>query len=456
MKKRILKVLSITIAISMFATTCFAVTGTSTVKNLRIREKPSTDNGVDIIELADEGDSLEILSSEGDWYKVVYNGKTGYASSQYVNVSGEVEETEPTEPEQPAEPTTPEPEKPAETTEQPTESNTSTTTTVLNGNKSMHLLPTLSSKKVGEIGENEEYKVLYSMNNWHKISVKGNTGWIYNGAETKPTTKPEPITEPEQPAEPTTPEPEKPEETTEQPAKTNDSSTEVGYVNVDVANVRDEASTDGDIVTGLVEFDEVTILDEEGDFYHIQKGTVEGYIAKRLVTIGTTASRSLTTRPSVVQDDEEEPDEEEGEVEQTSTQGQATSNTSANYAEGEEIVEFAKSLLGTDYVYGGKSPAVGFDCSGFTSYVYGHFGYELGATSGSQSDAGTEVEKSKMIPGDLIVFENDSQTMVGHVGIYIGDGEFIHAANPQRGVVIDDVDNSYYEPRFVSSRRIVE
>ena len=62
-----------------------------------------------------------------------------------------------------------------------------------------------------------------------------------------------------------------------------------------------------------------------------------------------------------------------------------------------------------------------------------------------------------MIPGDLIVFYNEEKTKVGHVGIYIGNGEFVHAANPERGVVIDNINtNTYYNTRFVSARRIIK
>ena len=61
-----------------------------------------------------------------------------------------------------------------------------------------------------------------------------------------------------------------------------------------------------------------------------------------------------------------------------------------------------------------------------------------------------------MIPGDLIVFYNEEMTKVGHVGIYIGDGNFVHAANPERGVVIDNIDtNTYYNTRFITVRRIM-
>ena len=122
-----------------------------------------------------------------------------------------------------------------------------------------------------------------------------------------------------------------------------------------------------------------------------------------------------------------------------------------------ELVEFAKQYLGYSYVSGGHSPETGFDCSGFTRYIFGQFGYSLGATAASQTSVGTEVAREDLQIADLILYYDEGMTKIGHVGIYIGDGNFIHSANPKRGVVIDNLNtNSYYSKRFVTARRIVE
>ena len=129
-------------------------------------------------------------------------------------------------------------------------------------------------------------------------------------------------------------------------------------------------------------------------------------------------------------------------------------NTSAS---GNSVVEFARQYLGYPYVSGGSTPEAGFDCSGFTRYVFAHFGYELGRVAASQTTVGTVVERENLQTGDLILFYNDGKTKIGHCGIYINGGDFIHSANPQRGVVIDNLNsNSYYNQRFVTARRIVE
>lgn len=95
---------------------------------------------------------------------------------------------------------------------------------------------------------------------------------------------------------------------------------------------------------------------------------------------------------------------------------------------GSEIVAYAKSFLGTPYVHGGSSPK-GFDCSGFTQYVYAHFGGSLPRTSAGQYGTGDYVEKSQLKPGDLVFFTSSSR--ISHVGIYVGGGSFIHS--PQSG-----------------------
>ena len=105
---------------------------------------------------------------------------------------------------------------------------------------------------------------------------------------------------------------------------------------------------------------------------------------------------------------------------------------------------------------GCSTPENGFDCSGFTRYVYGHFGYKLGQVAANQTSLGEVVERENLQVGDLILFYNDGKTKIGHCGIYIGGGDFIHSANPQRGVVIDNLNtNTYYNQRFVTARRII-
>lgn len=119
------------------------------------------------------------------------------------------------------------------------------------------------------------------------------------------------------------------------------------------------------------------------------------------------------------------------------------------------IVADAKAQLGKSYVYGTAGPGT-FDCSGLTYYLYNkHAGIQLPRSSASQATAGTSVSASEMRPGDLIFFINPGASRVGHVAIYIGDGKYLHASTPERGVVTDPVSGSYFQNHAVSIKRIL-
>lgn len=121
---------------------------------------------------------------------------------------------------------------------------------------------------------------------------------------------------------------------------------------------------------------------------------------------------------------------------------------------GAQIVEMAKTFLGTRYRSGGSSPN-GFDCSGFTLYLYAKFGYSLPHSATAQyKNCGYAVSKSELQPGDLVFF-SDSSHAIGHVGIYIGDGQIIHARYSVGKVMIDSLSTSYYTNRYVGAKRIV-
>ena len=115
---------------------------------------------------------------------------------------------------------------------------------------------------------------------------------------------------------------------------------------------------------------------------------------------------------------------------------------------GVQVVRFAKHLLGVPYRYGGTSPRSGFDCSGFVRYVYSHFGISLPHSSFADIVRGKSVARNDLLPGDLVFFDGD-----GHVGIYVGDGEFIHA--PHTGTVVRISSMSgWYGARYDGARRI--
>ena len=132
-----------------------------------------------------------------------------------------------------------------------------------------------------------------------------------------------------------------------------------------------------------------------------------------------------------------------------------TKDATSSTASGSAIVNTANQYLGTRYSYGGASPS-GFDCSGFTMYVYSQHGYSLphSATSQWQSGLGSRVYSiGELQPGDLVFFNDPSRNAgkaCSHAGIYIGSGQFIHSSSSKsNGVIISDLTSGYYNTYFV-------
>jgi cell wall-associated NlpC family hydrolase len=126
----------------------------------------------------------------------------------------------------------------------------------------------------------------------------------------------------------------------------------------------------------------------------------------------------------------------------TSRQGRASARQA-------KVVRYARRLLGVRYTYGGTSPRSGFDCSGFTRYVFAHFGIALPHYAGAQFTRGRKVARQALRPGDLVFFDG-----LGHVGIYVGRGRFIHAPHSGTAVSLERLDG-WYSSRFTGARRLL-
>ena len=191
-----------------------------------------------------------------------------------------------------------------------------------------------------------------------------------------------------------------------------------GWVNGSDVRMRSGAGTDSAIlrVTSFGESVEVTGVD--GVWYRVNAGGVSGYIRSDYVELG----------------------ERTGEA------------PAANVTVGQQIVAFARQYMGVPYVWAGSSPS-GFDCSGFVSYVFKSFGYQTNRTAAGIYKNGTAVDKSELQIGDAVFFASSSEA-IGHVGIYIGDGQFIHSSSGAGYVTINSLDESYYSRMYVGARRI--
>lgn len=117
------------------------------------------------------------------------------------------------------------------------------------------------------------------------------------------------------------------------------------------------------------------------------------------------------------------------------------------------VAGIAQGFIGVPYIAGSTNPGIGFDCSGFTQYVHSLIGIKLPRTSSSQYNLGLPIERSQLDPGDLVFFSTNGIT-VNHVGIYLGADNFI-SATLSRGVAIDNLNSSYWGPRYLGARRLI-
>jgi peptidoglycan endopeptidase LytE len=123
------------------------------------------------------------------------------------------------------------------------------------------------------------------------------------------------------------------------------------------------------------------------------------------------------------------------------------------------VLTTAESYLGERYLYGGETPGIGFDCSGFVQYVFGRHGLDLPRTSRQQAHAGRVLPRSvaSLQPGDLMLFSSKGGG-VDHVAIYAGDNRILHSSAGGGGVVYDDLSSSrgkWFLARHVASRRVL-
>lgn len=123
----------------------------------------------------------------------------------------------------------------------------------------------------------------------------------------------------------------------------------------------------------------------------------------------------------------------------------------------QQLLEDAKYFKGGKYVWGGTTPE-GFDCSGYVQYLYKKHDINLPRTAWAQSKKGEVVERENLQKGDLLFFLTDKKRgiPITHVGIYLGNGKFIHAASKEKGIIISPLTHGSYAKTFVSARRIIQ
>jgi len=121
----------------------------------------------------------------------------------------------------------------------------------------------------------------------------------------------------------------------------------------------------------------------------------------------------------------------------------------------EEMARTAGSFVGVPYLWGGTSASEGFDCSGLTMAVYQLSGLDLPRSSQQQFETGTPVERDMLRKGDLVFFRTKDPGKVSHVGLYIGDGRFVHAPGQGKRISIESLSTPYYAARYAGARSYI-
>ena len=406
-----------------------ANTGTINVDVANLRETADAESK--ILEQITLNQEVEIVGEEGDWYQVTYNKITGYVSKELVTVNSNSQTTESNN--QVSENTTQENNTVAvNTTEEGTETSSTEEITLgeykISENTRLKLIPSINATDVIELKADETVTVTEIMNGWACVETQTTKGWLRKDKLKKD----EPV---EEPVEEVQEEPQEPAQET--PIKTQ-------YVNSTTVNVRQEANTSSTIVTTVALNTEVQVYSEENGWSKVKVNNVEGYISSSLLSNNkqeTSRSQSTSRRTSSTKT-----------TKNTASQATAQTTNVPASGNGSSIVATAKQYLGSKYTYGGSSPSTGFDCSGFTSYVFKQHGISLNRTAAAQYSNGVAVSRANLQPGDLVMF---GKSGINHVAIYIGGGQIIHASTPSTGVRIDSLSTGYYNNNYVGARRVL-
>lgn len=432
-----------------------------TTETLNLRAKASTDSN--IVALISIGDECEVLDEEGDWYKVKYGEYTGYISKEYAKVVGEESNKENSDNNENSTDTNEETTNSVsdnETTDSSGQNNTDDNKTEeikeseedsnnVSGNVNVkektpvRIVPLINGSVIENLKANSEVTVIKQINGWAYIQTDTISGWI----------RADVLTEKESNKDSNSDKTDKTDNSVETSEKENTSEfTEKTMYTNDVANIRKEASSTADILMVVETNTSLKVVGETGDWYEVETSMGNAFISKELLS---DEKATVTNRGSVTRTSEKE---------KTNTNN--TSTSESNSAKTSEIVSYAKKFLGVPYVYGGASPS-GFDCSGFTMYVYNHFGISMRHGAQAQATLGKAISTDKsskssllnnLKAGDLVFFL-DYETMdeIGHCGIYIGDGNFIHASSGSGYCVKINslLPGEYYNTRYCAARRII-
>lgn len=260
---------------------------------------------------------------------------------------------------------------------------------------SLNLRATPGGAAIGSLPYGTKIAVISNSNDWYQIAVNGQTAYV-SGAYVNWTPD-------------------------------CDFSIGTGIVKCSTTvNLRSTPSTEGGVLGSLSNNARVQVVGIASGWYKVVANGQTGYIHVDYVSVtgGPTADKSAAFG----------------------------STASASSGTRQAILDYAAQFLGTPYVYGGSSPS-GFDCSGFTSYVYKNVATPIARTSSQQRNTTKNISMSELQPGDLVFFGSGGN--VSHVGIFAGNGQFIHSPHTGSSVKYDSLTSGNYNRRFICGGRVL-
>lgn len=403
--------------------------GKVNVETANIRE--TADENAKILEQLSQGDNVEILEKQGNWYKIKSKGITGYLREDLIEVKNEEKPVETSATVETEKQESTDSNKANNVQENTTEeTNSEEKTKKVSENTKLKIVPAINATDILEVKKDEEVTVTETLGDWVCIQTSTTKGWIRaNKLKSAKEEKQEETKTEEQP----------------QVEEKQETLLKKAYINTQTANMRKEANTASEIVTSLTLNTEVEVYAEENGWSKVKVNGQDGYISTALLSSKKTeTSRNLETPRKKA---------ESTTTKNTSTKKETTTQTTTTQTSGKgaTVVSTARNYIGSKYVYGATGPS-SFDCSGFTQYVFKLHGVSLNRTAAAQYSNGVAVDRSNLQPGDLVMF---GKSGINHVGIYIGGGQIVHAANPSRGVTIDTITSGYYNNNYVGARRVM-
>lgn len=445
-KKKLIIILIVIINLTIMTVISNASTkGVITGETVKLRKGPNLESG--LVTLLSVDNKVEVLSKEGDWYKVKYKDYTGYVYADYIkvnekvknessNTNSVVDNTNTTVNNVSNEITTSQENVVSNSIDQ---NNVITNNTIITQDNEellgkqyklledteIKILPLINTETIELLKKDSIVSVEDEANGWLFINADLCSGWIRKGI----------LSEIQQ-------EPIKPNETVETKPEEKFEEPKVGFISASSVNVREGANTSSKIITTLTKNAKITIDNVENGWAKIktEKG-IAGYISNEYISdkqVKETNRKNESRGHKAVS------------LPSIETKDETTASVSNK---GQDIVNYAKTLLGKSYVYGADGPN-SFDCSGFTKYVYQKFGINLSHSATAQSNVGRIISKEELQLGDMIFFAQ-SGNPIGHVGIFVGNNSFIHAANPKKGVVITSLSDSYYLKNYKKATRVL-